>query len=251
MASSTSRMGTVHAPEPNAPRSTSVSGRPMRPRCHHRAAAVMMAAHTARNPTPSRWWAGSMSRALRPNARAAAPTVWARAIQMPLSTAAIQPMRMTSGLVVRRAGLRPARLRPRGAGRPGLRRYGVALAPGQRPAAREPDARGLAARGLAPRAPGTGLPVVRARVPLAARGRPAPVPPLVPLAEPERLVPVRGRAALLGARVAMFPTVTRNPLGSKDRSVPRVSRRGAGTARRTGQRALNLWKFILCRFSFR
>jgi hypothetical protein len=51
------------------------------------------------------------------------------------------------------------------------------------------------------------LAVVRARVPLAARGRPLPVPvlPLAPLAEPERPVPVRGRAALLGARVAMVP----------------------------------------------
>jgi len=133
-----------------------------------------------------------------------------------VSTAAIQPMRMTPGLVVRGAGLRPARLRPRGAGRPELRRYGVALVPDRLPDAREPEAREVAARPPAPRPPGAGLPAVRARVPLAARGRPAPVPPLVPLAEPERLVPVRGRAALLGARVAMFLTVTMNPLGSKE-----------------------------------
>jgi hypothetical protein len=34
--------------------------------------------------------------------------------------------------------------------------------------------------------------------------------PLVPLAVRGRLVPVRARAALLGARVAMLPTVARN-----------------------------------------
>jgi hypothetical protein len=83
--------------------------------------------------------------------------------------------------------------------------------------------------------------VVRVRAPLAARGRPAPLPvpvplavpvplpapasPLVPLADRRRLVPVRGRAALLGARVAMVPTVTRNRLRSKDPVCSRVSRR--------------------------
>jgi hypothetical protein len=85
-----------------------------------------------------------------------------------------------------------------------------------------------------------------------------------PLADRERLVSVRGRAALLGARVAMVPTVTRNRLRSKDPVCPRVSRRRArwltpdgrrgapavvaepgcgqaGTARRVSARTCVIW----------
>jgi hypothetical protein len=73
--------------------------------------------------------------------------------------------------------------------------------------------------------------VVRDRAPPAARGRPVRVAglgsPLVPLADRGRLVPVRGRAALLGARVAIVPTVARNRLRSKDPVCSRVSRRVA------------------------
>ena len=79
-----------------------------------------------------------------------------------------------------------------------------------------------------PAEPGRFEVVVRVRALPAARGRPVPVEgpgsPLVPLADRGRLVPVRGRAALLGARVAMVPTVTRNRLRSKDPVCSRVSR---------------------------
>jgi hypothetical protein len=166
---------------------------------------------------------------------------------MPLTALTIQPMRMTSGLAGC-GGLRPARLRLRGAGWPEPRRYGEAA---DRPALDPPALDPLAFDPPALELPALDAPVlerpacdpplrdpapepvefevvVRVRAPVAARGRPVPVPapvavPVslpVPLSDRERLVPVRGRAALLGARVAMVPTVTRNRLRSKARSVP-------------------------------
>ena len=195
---------------------------------------------------------------------------------MPATALAIQPMRMTSGLAG--GGRRPARPRLRGAGLPEPRRYGEAPDPLERdPPARDPPAFEPPARELPPREvpllelPAREVPVleppaldapvrdpalapplrdpaagpigfelvVRARAPLADRGRGVPVPvppvpgpgsPLAALADRGRLVPVRGRAALLGARVAMVPTVTRNRLRSKDPVCSRVSRQAGEVA---------------------
>ena len=114
-ASSASSNGTVHAPEPkNATRnlSTGLTG-PVA--CHQVAAAAMIAPHSAVRPTPSRRCSGSRSLALGRATLATDPTVWASAIQMPVSKPPSQPTRMTNGLVdLGRLGRRLGGLRPAG-----------------------------------------------------------------------------------------------------------------------------------------
>ncbi len=178
-ASRASRMGTVHAPEPNRPRTTAPSGRPMvLPALNQVPAAATIAAPRAVRPRPSRRWAGSRSRALRPIARAAKPTACARPIHASATTRAIQLTRITIGLAD-------------GGRRPYLRPFpGLVLA--------------LRERGR----PGRVLRVAGRFAVLAGRG-----PPAAPLRG--RAAPSRERAALLGARVAMIPTVASFPTAAK------------------------------------
>ena len=184
-ASRASRIGTVHAPEPNMPRTKAPSGRPIvLPALNQVPAAARMAAPSAVRPSPSRRWAGSRSRALRPIARAAKPTAWARPIQASATTRPIQLTRITIGLAD--GGLRPY-LRPF----PGLLLPLRYRAPPGRPC------RELRVAGRFAVLAGRGRPVVPPR------GRAAPS------------LPSRERAALLGARVAMIPTVASFPAAAK------------------------------------
>jgi hypothetical protein len=154
-----------------------------------------------------------MSRALRPNARTARPTVWASAIQIPVATVTSQPSRISSGLAGGGGGgLRPPRpLPPRGL--PEVRRYGEA--PGLDEVvrvARVPLPAGL--RLVPPE-----------RLPLPARERAAPA--AAPPRALARAAVLRGSlllgALLLGARVAMMLTVASRHLSAKDPLVPRVA----------------------------
>ena len=101
-ASRPSRRGTVQAAEPNAPRNRSDSIRPAKLcRWNQVVAATTRAAARKARPTPSRWCAGSRSRAFFPNRRAPKPTACAATIHRPATSRASQPARIRIGSAVR------------------------------------------------------------------------------------------------------------------------------------------------------
>ena len=167
-ASSASKRGMVQVPDPNSVTSPVASGLTGPLACHQVATAATIAAHSAVRPAPSRRWSGSRSRALRPRARETVPTVWASAIQIAATALTTQPARITNGLVegAGRVLRRPVDL-PRLLGRLRL----VLYAAPRRLRAAEPDPRRVELAGCRDRL----------------------------------VVPPRGRAAPLGARVAMIP----------------------------------------------
>src|SRR5690349_22146428 len=88
----------TQASEPNPPRATVRMDRPAALGIrNHRPAASTMAAPRVSNPTPSRRWCGSRSRAPRPTARAAQPTAPATASQAAAIILPVQATRITTG----------------------------------------------------------------------------------------------------------------------------------------------------------